>query len=144
VDDADYDWLAQWRWSDSHGYAMRVVTKDKVRTVIWLHRLIMGLESDDPREVDHMNGDTYDCRRQNLRICDHLTNGQNRREPYMPGLKRGSSPYRGVSWNKRHGKWVVQVRWDGKNRWLGYFESELEAAEVARRARLEHMPGALD
>ena len=138
MDDADFAWLGQWRWSDSHGYAMRVVTRDKVRTTIWLHRLIVGLESDDPREVDHMDGDTYNSRRENLRICDHLTNGQNIHQ------RMGSSPYRGVSWNKRTGKWVAQCRWDNHNHWLGYFDSELEAAKVAREARTKYMHGALD
>jgi hypothetical protein len=138
VDDADFEWLDQWRWSDSHGYAMRVVTENKVRTVTWLHRLIVGLEPDDPREVDHENGDTYDCRRENLRAVDHRTNGQNIHQ------RMGTSPYRGVSWNKRQGKWVAQCRWDDRNHWLGYFTSELEAAEAACNARREHVPGALD
>lgn len=138
VDDEDEAWLRRWRWSDDKGYAHRVVTKDGQRTRIVMSRLIMGLEPGDPREVDHKDGNTYDNRRKNLRIVSHHHNGQNRHQ------RPRSSPHRGVSWNARRRKWVAQARWDGRNRFLGYFDSEEEAAEVARKAREQHQVGALD
>lgn len=44
-----------------------------------MHRFIMGLGPGDPREVDHLNHNGLDNRRENLRIVSHLENGQNRR-----------------------------------------------------------------
>ncbi len=40
-----------------------------------LHRYLMGLEPGDKREVDHINGDTLDNRRENLEI---VSAGENR------------------------------------------------------------------
>lgn len=142
VDDDTFAQVGHLRWSDSHGYAMRVVTKDGVRNVTWLHRLVAGLEPGEPREADHRNGDTYDCRRSNLRIVTHLENSQNRAE--RPAVTRKTSKHRGVCWNKRRGAWVAQVFSGGKCHWLGYFGSEEAAAVVARQARVRLLPGALD
>jgi hypothetical protein len=40
-----------------------------------------------------------------------------------------SSKYKGVSWYKNRNKWVSQIKINGKNKHLGYFDCELAAAK---------------
>jgi hypothetical protein len=51
--------------------------------------------------------------------------------------KDGSSLYKGVSWDKRSGKWVVRIKVQGVYKNLGLFEIEKEAAEVYNAAALK-------
>jgi hypothetical protein len=117
-----YRW---WRLSAQRPY---VVTRiDGVR--ILLHRFLMGLESGDPREVDHRDGNQLDNRRANLRVCTHRENGLNitRYRSRRPLTSR----YRGVSWNAPTGKWTAKFA----QTYLGRYESEERAAEVVREHR---------
>lgn len=45
-----------------------------------------------------------------------------------------TSKYRGVYWNKNHGKWEVKVKFFGKTHSLGFFETEERAARVYDRS----------
>jgi hypothetical protein len=137
VDPADHEWLTQWRWSLSHGYARRDERRAGKRRVVYLHRAILGLERGDPRHVDHRNRDPLDCRRANLRIAQrgHKDNQQNQ----TPQVGR-TSRYRGVCWNKRERKWAAQAGLDGKHHHLGWYADEHKAAAVAAAFRAEHMP----
>ena len=54
-----------------------------------------------------------------------------------------SSPYIGVSWNKRARKWTAQIRLNGKNKNLGLYANELDARDrfrdVVAENHLEHL-----
>ena len=76
-------------------------------------------------DVDHINGDTLDNRRSNLRVCDRSQNLCNRKK--MAGK---SSRYKGVSYNKLRGKWDARLMFRGKQYCLGLFKTELEAAKA--------------
>ena len=47
------------------------------------------------------------------------------------------SKYRGVSWNKQSKRWQVRIHANGKQKHLGYFEDETEAAEAYNRAAVK-------
>lgn len=73
VDDADFEWLSQWKWYAiwSPGikgfYAVRRGRlPDGRRSLIRMHRQILGLDMADKRQGDHVNHDTLDNRRENL------------------------------------------------------------------------------
>jgi hypothetical protein len=82
--------------------------------------------------VDHINGDTLDNRRENLRVCTRKENNQNCN-------KRGTLPkskYKGVVWVKKVGKWKAQIKSDKKTIYLGYFKDELLAAKAYNSAAI--------
>lgn len=67
---------------------------------------------------------------------DHLctvTQRQNTQNKKGKGTKY-SSKYPGVTWFKRNEKWGACAQFNGKNRFLGLFESELEAFLAYRAA----------
>lgn len=135
VDAADADWANQWRWSLNEGYAHRKARVSNQPRKVYLHRALLGLHAGEALIGDHINRDRLDCRRSNLRTVTRAGNTQNR------GAKAGaSSRYRGVGWHRASGKWRAYVRADNKSIHLGLFTDEVEAAEVARSARLRLMP----
>lgn len=142
IDTADVSLLGPHRWSMSNGYVIHLARENGRKYPIFLHRIIMGLPSQliDPHEVDHINRNGLDNRRQNLRILTSAGNAQN------VSKRRGptSSRFRGVSFARKRNNWMAYLRIDGKMLNLGSFATEEEAAEVVRRARAELMPFAVD
>ena len=51
--------------------------------------------------------------------------------------KNNTSGVRGVFWNKRRHKWQAQIKFQRKNRFLGYFDDLADAAEARREAEQE-------
>jgi hypothetical protein len=135
VDDVDADLVRSYRWQISKGYARACFRQDGARRSVALHRLVLGLTWGDGRQVDHINRDRLDNRRENLRLATHAQNMQNH-----PAHRGGTSPFRGVYWHKGAGKWEASARFDGRNVFLGRFDDEVEAARVAARFRAQHMP----
>lgn len=128
VDDADEPLLQGYSWhlAANGGYA--ISTRPSLR----MHRLILGLSSQDKVEVDHINRQVLDNRRCNLRVVTHAHNMQN------TASRRGStSKFRGV--HRRGDKWRACVRHEGKNYYLGNFHSEQEAAKVVTDWRRLHL-----
>lgn len=129
--------LSQYYWSESRwGYPRR---RDKTGGQILIHRQIMGLTPGDGLHVDHINRDRFDNRRENLRVVSAAENGQNQ------GSRVGStSPFRGVSFNTRTGRWIAAQSLRGKLYHLGSYETEREAADAALAWRKVHMPFAVE
>jgi len=96
-----------------------------------MHRLIT--DATPANQVDHINMDTLDNRRCNLRVANKALNMRNRRKPNRKG--GSSSQYKGVSRTKQ-GKWHAYINVDGKRHNLGYFVDEKEAAAVYDKAAL--------
>jgi hypothetical protein len=89
------------------------------------HRIAWYLHTGkDPKtlQIDHINGRRSDNRIKNLRLA---TPGQNARN--MRKREGTTSTYKGVSWHKKGSKWQAQIRLDGRNIYLGYYNSQLEA-----------------
>ncbi|WBK39696.1 HNH endonuclease [Xanthomonas phage L522] len=77
------------------------------------------------QHIDHINGRKTDNRIENLRECTHAENHQNRGKN-----KNNTTGVLGVCLEK-NGKWRARICVDGKDIFLGYFET-LEAAAAAR------------
>jgi hypothetical protein len=120
VDDEDFDWLCQWDWGVGrhrlgHAYAQRRGQYGL------MHRLLMSAQAG--QVVDHINGNTMDNRRANLRLCVHAENCRNR----GPG-SNNTSGFKGV---RRSGaKWFAAITADRVCHPLGYFATRQEAAHA--------------
>jgi hypothetical protein len=132
VDKDDYEFLSSWKWHVvmSRGpYACRCWPKDKL---VYMAREILGLFPGDPRMADHINHNTLDNRRSNLRI---VTCAQNNRNTLT--RKDNTSGCRGVTWHKPLRKWRVQIGVNGKKLHVGVYVDLKDAAlaydEAARR-----------
>jgi hypothetical protein len=88
--------------------------------VITLHRFIMNIPKE--MEVDHINGDTLDNRKVNLRVCTKSENNCNRKIN-----QNNTSGYKGVSYKMSRHKWCAKIGVNNKNIHLGYFDSPEEA-----------------
>lgn len=140
VDAADVAWATQWRWSlNKNGYAQRDQRRGGDRRVILMHRELLGLQTGDEIEGDHINRNRLDNRRSNLRAVSKIVNRQN-----LSSRTASSSRFRGVSWRSDMGKWVAQVSHGRTNHYLGCFENEIDAAEAARQGRMRLLSGAVD
>ncbi len=84
------------------------------RKSVLLHQYILG---ENINIIDHINHNTLDNRKENLRIITKSDNATNRKSKN----KNNTSGYRNVSWNTRENKWFVQLQIDGKNTCLGKF-----------------------
>lgn len=140
VDDSDFEVLSQWNWTfDGHGYAHRMGRKSEgimSRCRISMHRQIMGVV--DPNiEVDHVNHNTLDNRRVNLRACSRSLNMGNQRL-----CKDSSSGYKGVSFLRkylnRNKPWRAKIQVRKVEVSLGYFSTKEQAALAYNEAAKQH------
>lgn len=123
----DDDWfemlsLVAWQCSDNrkgNQYAVKSLAGNKTD---FMHRIIADAKKHEL--VDHINGNGLDNRRCNLRICSSLQNNANARKT----RKKTSSKYKGVTWHSRDCKWQVQANGTQKKIYIGYFDSEKDAA----------------
>jgi hypothetical protein len=125
VDDEDYEKLSSYKWyANKRGstyYAMRN-SKSKPRTVIYMHRFVLGLKERDVL-CDHKDLNGLNNQKYNLRTATHSENLCNRNS-----RKNSSSKYLGVSLSKNKNKWRCHVVKNGSTAYLGYFENEIDAA----------------
>jgi len=132
VDAEDFEWLSKHKWHCNNSYATRQDRSSRNRVNVKMARLLMGCSCGDGNEVDHINHNTLDNRRCNLRICTTQQNQHNRKS-YVGG----SSPFKGVSFSKdgkRKRRWRAGIEIDGSKKRLGYYATELEAAEAYNEA----------
>lgn len=115
IDKADYDLVASKTWCiKNNGY---VYSQSEL-----LHRFILG----NPHGVvDHINRNPLDNRRRNLRICTQKENCAN-----TSIRSNNKSGYVGVFYRKERKKYSACTKHNGKNIFIGYFESAEDAAKA--------------
>lgn len=110
--------------------ARRYAIRRSGKRTVYMHRLIMDAPAG--MEVDHVNGDGLDNRRENLRLCTRAENRRNQRK--AAGL---SSRFKGVDWHKGRHRWRAQIEQDRRARYLGHFNDEADAARAYDKAARE-------
>ena len=121
VDDDIFEYLNQWKWyANKMGKKFRVVRNLKPNKV-YMHRVICPCHGD--MEVDHINGDTLDNRRANLRACSHHQNSMNTQMH-----SDNASGVKGVWFHKKARKWQAGITVNAKSIYLGLFRSKLDAS----------------
>lgn len=140
VDEEDYLLVLKYKWcawynkcTDSFYAKTTSRGMNGKKAILNLHRYLLGVT--DPKIlVDHINGDTLDNRRCNLRPCNASQNTKNKTRL----LKLNTSGYRGVCWSKEKQKWKAYIHVDGKHKHLLYSSSPIEAAKTFDNAAKEY------
>lgn len=93
-------------------------TGNQKSTRIYFHRLIMPTN----KQIDHINGDTSDNRKNNLREVSIQENMMN-----LQKKSNNTSGIRGVSFNKNKNKWVIDFTFNKQRFYFKPLESKEEA-----------------
>lgn len=108
--------IKHFRWAESNGYIVSAAGR--------LHQFLLNTK----KSVDHINGDTLDNKRSNLRIANKHQNAQNSKL-----RKDSTSGYKGVSLRtdpRRIKRWRAYITHDGKHITVGTYHTAEEAAEA--------------
>jgi hypothetical protein len=130
VDDEDFESLNKFRWYCDRKYAVREIMRQGIKERIYMHRLIAN--APDHLEVDHINGDGADNRKDNLRLCTHAENLRNRGR-----AKHNASGHKGVWFSKQSNRFIAETRLNGKKIHVGSFKTAEEASEAYKAKALE-------
>lgn len=104
------------------------------KTLTTAHQIVFLLHHGYlPAEIDHIDRDKTNNRIANLRPC---TSSQNKGNIAL--LRNNVSGYRGVSLNKRSGKYHAQIKINGKQTYIGRFVLPEDAARAYNTAAMEH------
>lgn len=120
IDKEDYVKVKNIRWRNSKGYAI-----NNSKENLYLHRIIM--DTPDNMICDHINRNTFDCRKYNLRNVYKHENNLN--------TKRSNSIVPGV--NKHRNGWRSRITYNGKEYHLGIFVKYIDA--VRKRLQIESL-----
>jgi hypothetical protein len=137
-----YEQLMQWKWfatwteCTKSFYAARngKYLNGKPTPKIYMHRYILGLQTGDRRQGDHIDRDTLNNQDDNLRVATSSQNKCNKTRSLV-----NTSGFKGVSWSKRRNRWVAQIQINKKHIFIGHFiTAELAHAAYCQAAETHH------
>lgn len=126
VDDDLFDYLNQWKWYAYPHRGTFYARRNRGVTEAGKPQEIMHVRIMQPREgnqVDHINGNGLDNRRENLRECTHTENMRNRKIH-----RNNTSGYKGV-YKKKQG-WFSAISVNGEFKYLGCYTEKEDAAKA--------------
>lgn len=135
IDEEDIDLVQQcksWNANFNPDKSIKAIQGRVDGKTVFLHRFLMkdALENTNIENamIDHIDRNTTNNRRSNLRVVSKTTNNRSRR------VMGKSSKFPGVSWYKNYKKWHARIRLDGMQKHLGYYVHEQDAARAYRKA----------
>lgn len=125
-DKEDYELIKDccW-WINDNGYVVTSLNNNKK---IRMHRLVMGDVDSDIR-IDHINHNTLDNRKCNLR---EATNAENLRNGKL--RRTNKSGVVGVSFDKQRNKWAASITVDSEDIYLGRYDCIEDAIKARKEA----------
>lgn len=137
IDEDDLEKVSFCSWNFERYARANVWLKDKKKyKVMYMHRIIAN--APEGMDVDHINGDKLDNRKENLRVCTRSENLHNIRTKTAT-----RSGLRGAYREQNRGKgcrWFSQISVRGKVHHLGRFDTAEEAHEAYQKAHRAHYP----
>lgn len=124
VDDADYEFLSQWKWTLFTTGRMKYAYRKEGRKTILMHRVL--LNTPNGMRSDHEDGNGLNNQRYNLRILTVSQNARNnhRARQGLTGVRR----YKKLKLRP----WNAWVRVEGRHKSLGQYATEDQARQVVR------------
>lgn len=117
VDDVDFEWLNKYTWNVVDGYARATV--DGVSDT-FMHMIL--ITRTNGQQIDHINRNRLDNRRENLRLCTRSEN------QYNIGLRKDNrSGARGVYYHIRDKRWIAKTKVQGERIHIGSFKTKEDA-----------------
>lgn len=110
IDIEDIDLIKDYKWHGSkHSNGYYIATGGSTSTNrMYLHTLIVG--NKQGYDIDHINGNTLDNRKCNLRFIPHSDNGSNRTYQSNNKLK-----HKNICYDKSRNKYSVQIKYKDKS-----------------------------
>ena len=131
VDDEDYEWLNQWKWHLSgppNRYAVRTnISKENGKYIyksIFMHRELLKTEKENI--VDHIDRNSLNNQKHNLRIANNSQNAANRNKKPRKNCKYIGIQYK--KWKNTKEHWVGIIKKDNKYYNTYKYYTQLEAA----------------
>ena len=136
VDDDLFNYLNQFKWfaNNINGkfYVVRNITVSKnKKNVIYMHRFIM--KPNKGMVIDHLDGNTLNNQKNNLRICTHTENMRNSKISI-----NNKSGYKGVSYQENRNNYRAQIKFNNKTINIGDFIDPIDAAKAYNAAALKY------
>lgn len=130
IDAADADLIGLWNWSTGNGRGMLYARRNDNDNgkYVYLHRFLLGINSAEIK-IDHINGETLDCRKLNLRVVTSSQNSQNTKIS-----KSNRSGTKGVLWREKDRFWISSIRHNGKVEYLGCYKNKSDAVTARKNA----------
>lgn len=129
IDAEDEHIVSQYQWTAARRGNTWYAQSHTGHNFLYMHRLLLGLKRGGP-VCDHINGDGLDNRRTNLRTCTHTQNLRNRRLQ-----SNNTLGFKGI--RPRSGRWQAHISLNRQQRFLGTFDTAVEAAQAYDRAASE-------
>lgn len=118
--------LLNYHWNEHRGYARSSIGKKK----LYAHRIVMNLDDYEiNKQIDHINGNTLDNRKQNLRVVTSQQNGMN-----SAIRKDNTSGVTGVGWDKSRNIWYARIQYNNRQIYLGYYTNFEDAVKARIKA----------
>lgn len=137
---SDAPFVSAYFWhAATPGKAIYAARRDPTRGIVLLHRELMGATCD--QQVDHINGNTLDNTRGNLRLCSAAQNSWNKHVK-QPRRGRPEAPTGVCFVPEIHASkpWLAYANLNRKRKYLGYHETMEQAAEARARFIATHAP----
>lgn len=122
VSDRDYVVLSKYNWFAGYNAKRNVFVaqrNDKTKTM-YMHSVINKTPAGF--DTDHIDGDTLNNQRSNLRTTSRGENMMNRKIN-----KNNVAGFKGVSYKKLNKKWTAQIQVNKKKVYLGLFDKKEDA-----------------
>ena len=123
VDDDDFELLSRNKWCCTLIHKNLYVMRREMGKIIYMHRVIMNPLPG--MVVDHIDGNSLNNTRSNLRICLQRDNAKN-----VSTQSNNTSGYKGVHWRRDRKTWKVEICANGKRVYIGSFH-DLQSAVLA-------------
>ena len=123
IDKIDKENLKKVKEHKWHLHSCGYIATIENKQTLFLHQFILGKRQGF--EIDHINHNKTDNRKQNLRHCTRSQNSMNRK-------------VKGYFWNNEKEKWTTRIKVNYKTIHLGHFRSKQDAINARKNAELKH------